>query len=302
MQPWRVHALAGEELARFTAGVQQAYLSGAAERPDYEYYPKPFFEPFLSRRREIGWSLYSLLNIRRGEPEKMRRQHARNFSFFDAPVGLVCTIHRGLKIGSWLDFGMFLENLMIAARGRDLHTCPQAAFSQYPQTIRRLLAIPEEEIVVCGMAIGHADPDAPENACGRAGCPRGNSRASPGSAGRNPYASRDSASGGHALKPLFDRTIHASDDHALISHRDDFARPLHDGRVNHAPVQLKCARPAARASASALITRRAQSISAGACEKPSLSCWICPGCTAIAPRNPSRRACSTMRRNASVSE
>src|SRR6185312_13813041 len=137
MQPWRVHALAGEELARFTAGVQQAYLSGATERPDYEYYPKPFFEPFLSRRREIGWSLYSLLNIRRGEPEKMRRQHARNFSFFDAPVGLVCTIHRGLKIGSWLDFGMFLENIMVAARGRGLDTCPQAAFAQYPRTIRR---------------------------------------------------------------------------------------------------------------------------------------------------------------------
>ncbi len=164
MQPWRVHALAGEALARFTEGVQAAFLSGVSEARDYEYYPSAFFEPFLSRRREIGWNLYSLLGIGRGETEKMQAQHARNFSFFDAPVGLICTIHRGLKIGSWLDFGMFLENIMVAARGRGLDTCPQAAFAQYPATIRRLLALPADEVVVCGMAIGYADPDAPENA------------------------------------------------------------------------------------------------------------------------------------------
>jgi nitroreductase len=164
MQPWRVHALAGPALGRFTRGVQGAFLSGAPEDRDYEYYPAPFFEPYLSRRREVGWGLYSLLGIGRRETEKMQAQHARNFTFFDAPVGLICTIHRGLKIGSWLDFGMFLENIMIAARGRGLHTCPQAAFSQHPRTIRALLDLPEDEVIVCGMAIGHADPDAPEYA------------------------------------------------------------------------------------------------------------------------------------------
>jgi nitroreductase len=164
MQPWRVHALAGEALARFTEAVQSAFLAGAEEPREYEYYPSPFFEPYLSRRREIGWNLYSLLGIGRRETEKMQAQHARNFTFFDAPVGLICTIHRGLKIGSWLDFGMFLENIMVAARGRGLDTCPQAAFSQYSHTIRSTLDLREDEVVVCGMAIGHADPDAPENA------------------------------------------------------------------------------------------------------------------------------------------
>jgi nitroreductase len=93
----------------------------------------------------------------------MRRQHARNFRFFDAPVGLICTIDRRLEIGSWLDYGMFLENITVAARGRGLDTCPQAAFASVPNTVRQALDLPPEEVVVCGMAIGHADPDAPVN-------------------------------------------------------------------------------------------------------------------------------------------
>jgi nitroreductase len=163
MQPWRVYALAGAARERFCDAVEAAFLAGTPETRDYSYYPEPFFEPYQSRRREVGWALYGLLGIGRGDGEKMRRQHARNFRFFDAPVGLICTIDRRLEIGSWLDYGMFLENITVAARGRGLDTCPQAAFASVPNTVRQALDLPPEEVVVCGMAIGHADPDAPVN-------------------------------------------------------------------------------------------------------------------------------------------
>lgn len=93
----------------------------------------------------------------------MRAQHDRNFSFFDAPVGMIFTIDRRLNMGSWIDHGMFLQSIMIAARGRGLHTCPQAAFAPYHRQIRPLLDIPEEEIIVCGMALGFEDETKPEN-------------------------------------------------------------------------------------------------------------------------------------------
>ena len=112
----------------------------------------------------VGWGLYGLLGIKKGETEKMRAQHARNYLFFDAPVGMIFTIDRVLERGSWLDHGMFLENIMIAARGFGLHTCPQAAFAPFHRVIRAELGIPDSEIVVCGMSLGHEDAAVPENA------------------------------------------------------------------------------------------------------------------------------------------
>ena len=164
MQPWRVIALAGAAKDALAAKVGDAYLNHAdAHRAEYDYYPDQFFEPYLARRRKVGWDLYGLIGIARGEHDKMRAQHARNFRFFDAPVGLIFTIDRRLKIGSWLDYGMFLENICVAARGRGLDTCPQAAFAQFHRVIRDELGLAAEEIVVGGMSLGHADPAAPEN-------------------------------------------------------------------------------------------------------------------------------------------
>ena len=117
----------------------------------------------MARRRKIGWDLYGLLGIAKGEKDKMHTQHRRNFMFFDAPVGLVFTIDRALQIGSWLDYGMFLQNIMVAARGLGLHTCPQAAFANYHVLIREQLGIPEDEVVICGMSLGTADAEAIEN-------------------------------------------------------------------------------------------------------------------------------------------
>jgi nitroreductase len=164
MQPWRGYVLIDGPRERLCAAVQAVFDSGeAGHRHEVQYYPDEFFEPYLSRRRKVGWDLYGRLGIARGESAKMRAQHRRNFQFFDAPVGMIFTIHRSLATGSWLDYGMFLENLMTAARARGLDTCAQAAWTHYHGVIRPVLGLAPEEVVVCGMALGHADPDAPEN-------------------------------------------------------------------------------------------------------------------------------------------
>jgi nitroreductase len=164
MQPWRGYAVAGAARAALCEAVQAAYdAQEDGHAQEVRYYPDEFFEPYLSRRRTVGWGLYGKLGIARGEGEKMRAQQRRNYEFFDAPVGLMFTIHRRLATGSWLDYGMFLQNIMTAARGRGLDTCPQVAWSQYHRAIRPVLGLAEEEIVVCGMALGYADWQAPEN-------------------------------------------------------------------------------------------------------------------------------------------
>jgi nitroreductase len=164
-QPWRVYVLAGEARARLAAKMQKEFLEHGEEgwTRAYEYYPTKWREPYLSRRRKIGWNLYGLLGIARGEREKTARQHARNFVFFDAPVGLIFTVDADLELGSWLDYGMFLENVMLAARGFGLDTCPQAAIALAHETIKRELSIPAGETVVCGMSLGYARGDAVEN-------------------------------------------------------------------------------------------------------------------------------------------
>ncbi len=164
MQPWRVHVLAGAAKDALSDALEAVHLAGGeGHEGQFRYYPTPFFEPYLSRRRKIGWDLYGLIGIRRGETERMRRQHARNFRFFGAPVGMIFTIDARLERGSWLDYGMFLQNIMIAARGHGLDTCPQAAFATYHRIIRGCLGLSEQDVVVCGMALGYADETAPEN-------------------------------------------------------------------------------------------------------------------------------------------
>lgn len=164
MQPWKVYVATGATLARLSSAVLDAFNDPDVkpEQP-FKYYPDKFFEPYLARRRKIGWDLYGLLSIERGEHEKMHRQHGRNFTFFDAPVGMIFTIDARLEIGSWLDYGMFIQSIMIAARGYDLDTCPQAAFAGYHAAIRPVLNISDSEVVICGMALGRADMGRIEN-------------------------------------------------------------------------------------------------------------------------------------------
>jgi nitroreductase len=164
MQPWRVRVLAGAAKERLSAALLRTEAEGAPHAAEYRYYPETFFEPYLARRRKVGWDLYGLLGIARGETARMRAQHARNLVFFDAPVGMIFTIDRRLEIGSWLDYGIFLGNVMTTARAHGLDTCAQAAFAPFHAAIRAHLDLAEEEVVVCGMSLGYEDPSAPENA------------------------------------------------------------------------------------------------------------------------------------------
>ena len=160
MQPWKVIVLSGRARQELSDSICKAFLNGEKNHErGWKYYPDEFFEPYKARRRACGIGLYQTLGIAKGETEKMRQQRARNYKFFDAPVGMIFSIHNDLEIGSWMDFGMFLQNIMVSARGHGLHTCAQAAFSDYHTIIRKHLDIPENETVLCGMAMGYADPD-----------------------------------------------------------------------------------------------------------------------------------------------
>ena len=164
MQPWQVYVVSGATQKKLSDAIREAFFMGeAGHSRGWKYYPDDFFEPFKSRRRKCGIGLYQTLGIGKGETEKMKNQRARNYAFFDAPVGFIYTIHKDLEIGSWMDLGMFLQNVMVSARGQGLHTCPQAAFSDYHKIIRDHLGVPDDEIVVCGMSIGYADPNAVVN-------------------------------------------------------------------------------------------------------------------------------------------
>ena len=162
-QPWKVYVVTGEALERLSQALLAAYDDPQRDslyQEDYRYYPRQWVSPYIDRRRKIGWDLYGLLGIAKGEKDKMHAQHARNYAFFGAPVGLFFTIDRILERGSWLDYGMFLEAVMISARGRGLDTCPQAAFVPFHRVIASHFGLPDEEQLVCGMSLGWADQEA----------------------------------------------------------------------------------------------------------------------------------------------
>lgn len=163
MQPWRVYVTTGATKERLSRAILDASPRSEKARGEYKYYPDKFFEPYSQRRRAVGFALYGHLGIGKRDIDQMRAQHERNFVFFDAPVGMIFTIDRRLNQGSWVDYGMFLQNIMVAARARGLHTCPQAAFAPYHEEIRAVLSIPAEEIVLCGMSLGYEDTSKPEN-------------------------------------------------------------------------------------------------------------------------------------------
>lgn len=164
-QPWKVYVLQGESRDALVQKVCAAHDALRADpslaseyREAYDYYPEKWVSPYIDRRRENGWSLYGLLGITKGDKDKMHAQHQRNFRFFDAPVGLMFTIDQVMGRGSLVDYGMFLQTIMIAARGQGLHTCPQAAWNGFARIILPHIGASDQEMLVCGMALGHADP------------------------------------------------------------------------------------------------------------------------------------------------
>ena len=168
--PWKVHVLQGESrnsLCRTVCDAHDARRAdpalGAYFSEEYDYYPKTWLSPYIERRRENGWGLYGLLGIGKADKDKMHAQHHRNYLFFDAPVGLMFTMHRSLGYSSLALYGAFLQNIMIAARLHGLHTCPQAAWNDFAKIILPHVGAGVDDLLVCGMALGYADEKAVVN-------------------------------------------------------------------------------------------------------------------------------------------
>jgi nitroreductase len=165
-QPWNVHVVTGEAKARLSAAILAAHADpavAATHSDEWDYYPAEWVSPYVDRRRKMGWEFYGLLGIGKADRARMHAQHGRNFAFFDAPVGLIFTIDRIMRQGSFLDYGTFLEAIMVAARGRGLDTCPQVSFMQFHRIVSEELSIPASRMLVCGMSLGYADMSRPEN-------------------------------------------------------------------------------------------------------------------------------------------
>jgi nitroreductase len=158
-QPWRVYVLTGACKESLTKKIDEELNQESIPQTGREiHYPTKWDSPYIERRRKVGWDLYGLLKIKREDRDLIAQQRNKNFSFYGAPVGLIFSIDKRLKAGSWLDYGMFLQSIMLASRAQGLATCPQAAFTQFSDQIASHLGFSENELLVCGMALGYADP------------------------------------------------------------------------------------------------------------------------------------------------
>ncbi len=162
-QPWEVAVVSGGLKNEVLGAMEHAFRDGNTGRMDFRYYPEPWGEPYNSRRIECGRLLYEALDISRGDRERRLEQWIANFKAFGAPVVLFFLMHRDLHTGSFMDMGMFIQSVMLAACGEGLATCPQAALGEYPDIVRETLGLGEEHLVLCGMAMGYEDTTAAVN-------------------------------------------------------------------------------------------------------------------------------------------
>lgn len=162
-QPWHVAVVSGKHKRQLGDAIIEARVSGQTENPDYRYYPEQWQEPYTSRRKSCGMALYGALGISRRDIDKRKQAWYNNYRFFGAPVGLLFFVDKQLGQGSWIDMGMFIQNVMLAAEAHGLATCAQASLAEYPDIVRSMLDLPESYAVVCGMSVGYEDPEAAVN-------------------------------------------------------------------------------------------------------------------------------------------
>ncbi len=163
IQPWQVVVVTGATKERISTDMLAAREARQPENPDYTYYPAQWEEPYKSRRKASGLALYAALKISKDDASARLKAWNNNYRFFGAPVGLLFFVDRALAQGSWVDMGMFIENVMLAARAHGLDTCPQASMAEYPDIVRGILNVPANHALICGMALGHADTSAAAN-------------------------------------------------------------------------------------------------------------------------------------------
>ena len=170
LQPGKFIAVEGDARARLSSALVNAWQQGQAEAEDYDYFPRPM--PMHLKRRQLAaaQALYGALGVERHDRAGRDQQFARNFNFFDAPVALVVTIDRDFGAGGYMDLGMTLYGLMLAAQREGLGCCAIGALASYPGLIRKTLGLDERSSIVCGMALGYPDPDAPVNQASTTRC------------------------------------------------------------------------------------------------------------------------------------
>jgi len=163
IQPWQVYVLTGSAKQRMVDACVKRFVAGDEGAYEYTYYPKAWRQPYIGRRRKTGFGLYGLLGIDKADAEAVQAYRVTNYQFFGAPVGLMFTIDRDMELGSWLDYGMFIQSIMLAAREHGLETCPQAAWCTYHETVMSVLGADASQMLVCGMALGYPAADAAIN-------------------------------------------------------------------------------------------------------------------------------------------
>ncbi len=164
LQPWRMWVVSGQPLEEFKKDIAEKIKDNPmGEGTEYNIYPPNLKEPYESRRREVGKSMYEVLNIPKEDKAGRMKQFMRNFEFFGAPIALFFAIDREMQEGQWSDLGMFIQSIMLLAREEGLHTAPQEAWAIWYKTVNKFLNIPEELMLFCGMGIGFADEDDPIN-------------------------------------------------------------------------------------------------------------------------------------------
>jgi len=156
-QPWQVDVLSGKKKQALQQEMETAFRNGEKGKMDYAYYPDEWQSPFKDRRKECGLLMYKTLGITREDKQRQLDQWAANFRAFDAPTMMIFTMNKIMQTGSFMDFGMFLQSIMLSATSEGLATCPQAALAEYPNIVRNMLGYDDDTIVICGMAIGYED-------------------------------------------------------------------------------------------------------------------------------------------------
>lgn len=165
LQPWRIHAVAGADLAAFRALIRGKIADAPrGEPPEYAVYPADLWDPYRSRRHAVGEAMYATLGIERENRLGRLAWFARNFDAFGAPVLLFVTVDRRMGPPQWSDLGMYLQTLMLLAVERGLDTCAQEAWSVWARTVGEFLNLDADHMLFCGVALGRRDPDAPVNA------------------------------------------------------------------------------------------------------------------------------------------
>jgi nitroreductase len=162
-QPWQVAVVSGEKKRRLQQQLESAFREGAPKQLDYQYYPTVWKEPYKSRRKACGLQLYSVLEINWEDKQRQQEQWAANYRAFDAPVVLFFFMDPDMQTGSFLDYGMFLQSVMLAAVEQGLAVCPQAALAEYPDIVKAFLGYPADSVLICGMAMGYEDTEAKVN-------------------------------------------------------------------------------------------------------------------------------------------